>query len=257
MISVCLATYNGEKFIKEQLNSILSQISKNDEIIISDDGSIDDTLNIISSLCDDRIKIYLNDRINQKLASINLITSNFENALRHAKGDIIFLADQDDVWLNNKVECCMKYLQEYDYVVSDCLITDQHLNVKQTSRFYKGSGFTKNRWKALIAPTPYQGSCAAFNRKVLDIALPFPRRLQSHDRWIGYVSSFFFNYKIIDDSLIYYRRHNLNSSSFDEKSKNTLKSKIIARLYYIIHLIYLLLRVKYKKFKTLIFSKTN
>jgi glycosyltransferase involved in cell wall biosynthesis len=236
MISVCLATFNGEKYIKEQLNSILSQIGKDDEIIISDDGSTDNTLNVISAFRDDRIKVYFNSKSAKKLCSINLITSNFENALTHAKGDLIFLADQDDVWLDNKVECCVKYLQEYDYVVSDCLITDQYLNVIQTSRFYKGSGFTKNRWKALFAPTPYQGSCAAFHKNVLMKSLPFPDKIQSHDRWIGYVASFFFSYKILPESLILYRRHEQNSSTATEKSRNNAFYKVTTRFRYIYEL---------------------
>ena len=95
-ISVCLATYNGEKYIKEQLDSILPQLSANDEIIISDDNSTDDTINIIRSLNDERIKIYVN--------KTKGIVKNFENALNNASGDIIFLSDQDDVWKNDKVK---------------------------------------------------------------------------------------------------------------------------------------------------------
>lgn len=237
MISVCIATYNGEKYIREQLNSILSQIGKNDEIVISDDGSTDNTLGIIAALSDDRIKIFYNTKSAKKVRSINLITSNFENALNHIKGDIIFLADQDDVWLDNKVECSLKYLQKYDYIVSDCLVTDQDLNIVQTSRFYKGSGFTKNRWKALIAPTPYQGSCAAFHQNVLKKALPFPDKIQSHDRWIGYVASFFFSYKILPEALILYRRHGANISTSTEKSTNGVFYKIKTRCYFIYELI--------------------
>ena len=237
MISVCIATYNGEKYIKEQLESILLQIEQNDEVIISDDGSTDNTLSIISALCDDRIQVYSNDKSEKNWRSINSITSNFENALNHANGDTIFLADQDDVWLENKVTCSLKYLHDKDYIVSDCLVTDQNLNVIHTSRFYEGSGFTKNRWKALFAPTPYQGSCAAFHRNVLKKALPFPKKIQSHDRWIGYVASFFFTYKIIPEALILYRRHGANLSTATERSTNGLLYKISTRIRYIYELI--------------------
>lgn len=255
MVSICIAVFNGEKYIKEQLASIICQINSNDEIIVSDNYSTDNTINIINEFNDPRIKIFYCPKSNN-IPIINQITLNFENALKYAKGDIIFLSDQDDVWLPNKVELTLTALQKYDYVVSDCYITDSNLIVKSSSRFINSS-IKKNKFLALFFPTPYQGSCAAFNRKILDMALPFPKCLQSHDRWIGYVSSFFFNYKILDDSLIYYRRHNLNSSSFDEISKNTLKYKIFTRLYYITNLIYLFIIIKYKKFKTLIISKTN
>ena len=97
MISVCIATYNGEKYIKQQLLSILKQIKVNDEIIISDDHSTDKTFNIIKSFNDTRIKFFLNNKGKG-------YTRNFENALEKAHGDIIFLSDQDDIWIDNKVE---------------------------------------------------------------------------------------------------------------------------------------------------------
>ena len=90
MISVCMATYNGEKYIQEQIDSILCQLSKDDELVISDDHSTDATCDIIKSYNDRRIKLFLNELAKG-------VTHNFENALLHSKGDIIFLADQDDV----------------------------------------------------------------------------------------------------------------------------------------------------------------
>ncbi|MEK5777350.1 glycosyltransferase, partial [Acinetobacter nosocomialis] len=101
MISVCLATYNGEKYIVEQLTSILSQLSPTDEVIISDDHSTDETLLLIKSLNDPRIKIITNELGKG-------YTKNFENAINHSSGDYIFLSDQDDVWVENKVELMMK-----------------------------------------------------------------------------------------------------------------------------------------------------
>ena len=103
MISVCIATYNGEKYIKEQLDSIIPQLGHEDEIVISDDGSSDSTLDIINSINDERIRI----TVNQGKHGVN---SNFNNALLHAKGDFIFLADQDDIWLSGKVAECLKAL---------------------------------------------------------------------------------------------------------------------------------------------------
>ena len=121
MISVCIATYNGEKFIKEQIDSILRQLSLDDEIIVSDDGSTDDTISIIISIDDKRIRIIEGPRKHSP-------TLNFECAMKEAKGDYIFLADQDDVWKPNKVEVCFKWLQNYDCVVSDAEVTDSNLN---------------------------------------------------------------------------------------------------------------------------------
>lgn len=107
MISVCIATYQGEKYIREQLASILCQLDDADEIIVSDDGSTDRTLDIIRQMADHRIKIVEGPHRHSP-------TLNFERALQEARGDYIFLADQDDVWKPDKVQVCMKWLQEYD-----------------------------------------------------------------------------------------------------------------------------------------------
>ena len=103
MISVCMATYNGEKYIRQQICSIISQIGEGDEVIISDDGSTDSTLDTIRSMADSRIRIV-------KGPCRRSPTLNFENALSHAQGDYIFLADQDDVWLPGKVSACVQWL---------------------------------------------------------------------------------------------------------------------------------------------------
>ncbi|MDE5758415.1 MAG: glycosyltransferase, partial [Allobaculum sp.] len=92
MISVCIATYNGERYIETQIRSILDQLNEDDEIIISDDSSTDRTLDIIRSLNDSRIKLFAGNKFHSR-------TFNFENALKQATGDFIFLSDQDDIWL--------------------------------------------------------------------------------------------------------------------------------------------------------------
>jgi hypothetical protein len=107
MISVCIATYNGEKYIKEQILSILAQLSTKDEIIISDDGSTDHTITKILEISSPIIKIVYNQNEHG-------YTANFENALKNAKGNFIFLSDQDDIWEPNKVACCMEHFKKYD-----------------------------------------------------------------------------------------------------------------------------------------------
>lgn len=107
MISVCMATYNGGRFIKEQIDSILPQLSQYDELIVSDDGSTDRTLEIIASYKDERIKVFHHQKTGNKYyptLKVCYSTNNFENALKQAKGDYIFLCDQDDIWEKNKVE---------------------------------------------------------------------------------------------------------------------------------------------------------
>ena len=104
MNSVCVATYNGEKYIEQQLRSILEQIAPTDEVIVSDDSSIDNTIKIVDSIGDKRIRI--------RHSKAHYFKDNFIEALREAKGDVIFLSDQDDVWLPGKYERCLKELEE-------------------------------------------------------------------------------------------------------------------------------------------------
>ena len=107
-ISVAMAVFNGEKYIKEQILSILKQLNKYDELVISYDKSSDNTYRIISELAirDNRIKIFSGSSCG--------IIKNFENALRHCKNDYIFLSDQDDIWLDNKVSYVINELKKSD-----------------------------------------------------------------------------------------------------------------------------------------------
>lgn len=221
MISVCIATFNGEKYIYEQLKSILPQLEATDEIIISDDGSHDCTIQIIESFQDSRI-ILVNNKFNKG------IVNNIQNALSRAKGDLIFLSDQDDVWLKDKVKVCMQALVDSDLVISDCYITDNNLNVLYNS-FFLHNKSVKNKYKALIR-NPYLGCCMVFKRSVLDDALPFPKKIPMHDIWIGNVAAFKHKVKFIDNKLIFYRRHGDNASTTSEPSKANFLLQIRYRL---------------------------
>lgn len=216
-ISVCIASYNGESYIKAQLESILVQLSQHDEIIISDDGSTDSTLNVIKSIKDDRIKIVQNTQRHG-------ILQNIENALRFATGDIIYLSDQDDVWLNGKVNKMTELLVTYDLVVCNSKVTDENLAIINESFFNlqkSGRGLTKN-----IIRNTYVGCCMAFNRNVLKAALPFPANLPMHDSWIGLVAELVGKVKFLNEPLILYRRHAKNASATAEKSKSSVRIKI-------------------------------
>lgn len=165
MITVCIATFNGEKYIREQLNSILFQLSLQDEVIVSDDGSTDNTISIIKSFNDNRIKII--DGVHRHSPTLN-----FENALKEAKGDYIFLADQDDVWKDDKVKICLKWLQHYDCIISDAEVTDENLNITSPS-LYQLMNIKSGRVYNILYKNGYTGCCMAFTRRVKDAALPF------------------------------------------------------------------------------------
>lgn len=229
-VSVCMATYNGDKFIEEQVASILTQINRDDELIISDDSSSDRTVEIIKLFKDSRIRLVVNPFPRSA-------TRNFENSLRHASGDIIFLADQDDVWYPDKVSVMTHYLQKYDLVVSDCNFIDSESRIIGESFFAayaSNKGVIKNFYK-----NSFLGNCMAFNRCVLERVLPFPEEIHQatqfkiyQDVWIGLLANILFKVKFIPQILSGFRRHSQNASPTElhTPSPQSLGSKFKGRL---------------------------
>ena len=224
MVSVCIASYNGAKYIKEQILSILAQLSESDEIILSDDGSKDNTLTIIQSINDSRIKIFLNNKPHG-------VVSNFENALQHAKGDYIFLSDQDDIWAPNKVKLCLERLQNSDLVVHNALLINaqgEKSNIDFFSIRKSKSGYWKNLYK-----NSFIGCCMAFKSSLLNSILPFPKHILWHDMWIGLMAEKKGKTIFIPEILLYYRRHGNNASSTSEKSSFTRLQQLTYRLQFL------------------------
>jgi len=214
-----MATYNGAEFIGQQLRSILDQLGEADEVVISDDSSTDATVRMVEELARADARILLLKE--QKFKNIAL---NFENALRHARGRYIFLADQDDIWLPSRVSTTLPLLKEHDLVVCDCTVVDRHLNVLQESFFKSidaGPGFLRN----LFRVSSYIGCCMAFRRELLTLALPFPKNLPIHDFWIAMLAELRFRIKFLAEPLVLYRRHGTNASATTTKSTNSLLVK--------------------------------
>lgn len=230
MISVCVATFNGEKYIQEQIQSVLPQLSEQDEIIISDDHSSDCTIKVIDDIGDSRIKVFMNQYEKGYV-------SNFQNALRHAAGEYIFLCDQDDIWLDNKVRHCMDLLQHYDFVVSDAII------INKDKEIISQSFYTERRiFSSLIGNIlkfSFLGCCMAFKKDILQKALPFPvqHKYCTHDNWLFLVAKMFYKVKITPEKLILYRRHTSNASNGGFNSQTSLSFKITYRFYLIFHLL--------------------
>jgi glycosyltransferase involved in cell wall biosynthesis len=181
-----MATRNGEKFIKEQLASILSQLGPGDEVVISDDSSTDATVAIINSFADPRIRLLENNTFYNPIF-------NAENSLRQAKGEIIVLADQDDVWLDGKLRLVRERLGRaagrVRLLMMDGEIIDEHGAVLAGSIFDSigvRGGVLRN-----IYDNKYVGCCLAFTRELLEIAFPFPRRIPMHDMWLGILAELF------------------------------------------------------------------
>lgn len=217
MISVCIAVHNGSLYIIEQIGSILHQLKDNDEIIISDDGSTDETLKLIRSINDTRIKIVSFtqhiDFKSKKLASYYYASANFINALRYAKGDYIFLSDQDDRWHCNKVSECIKAFDQYDIISHNFALMNSSGHIEDTKYLKKIPNNNIGVLKATYQ-LPFRGCCLAFKKPVLDHVWPMPQDVFLHDCYIGlHAVCHGFRFGFIDQSLIDYRRHSTNVSS--------------------------------------------
>ena len=178
MISVCMAAYNGEKYIYQQIDSILCQLDKDDELIISDDGSTDNTINIINSFNDPRIRLIDGPQKG--------CVANFENAIKHAGGDIILLSDQDDVWKRDKIDAIRVCFNEKPSTVLICHnydLIDGNGNVLKTD---VKKNVTTSFLYNLFKPVLFTGHCMAFRKMCSNWFLPIPHnKYVFHDNWIG------------------------------------------------------------------------
>ncbi len=210
MISVCLTTFNGEKYLEKQLSSILTQLGKDDEVVVSDDGSTDSTLSIIDGLNDTRIKVLHHEQLDcdSKYYRINrIVAANFENALTHCKGDYIFLSDQDDIWRPDKVRVMVDFLSQHKNAL--CLSARTEIDADDNVVLPL---VTLNNYNFCIglATANYLGSSMACDREFLNQALPFPKDTVSHDAWMTLLAKWQKRLFVLDEPLHLYRRHDHN-----------------------------------------------
>ena len=227
MISVCMAVKNGARFLSSQLDSILPQLTAEDEIIISDDHSTDTTYAVLNLYSDPRIRLIKNAKSG--------LVSNFENSLLASRGEIIFLADQDDIWMPDKIAQTLPFFKQYDLVVSDCKIVNDKLEILHDSFFdfnSSGKGLIRN-----LFYNSYMGCCMAFKKSLLKKALPFPSKLITHDQWLGLIAELYGKVIFNREKLILHRRHDKNASSTFYKSKFNVFDKFSHRLHLALNLI--------------------
>lgn len=220
-VSVCMATYNGARFVADQLRSILCQLQDDDEIVVSDDGSRDETLGIIRAFADPRIRIL--ERAGGPLGPV----ANFGHALAHVRHDIVFLADQDDLWREHKVSTMVRLLQDCDLAVSDCTLVDEN-GVLVAPSFFEQHGSRPGFWSNL-AMNSYLGCCMAFRRSLLEKALPVPANVPMHDIWLGMLAEWYGHPYFHPEQLVAYRRHGASASTTSARSANSLWQKITLR----------------------------
>ncbi len=233
-ISICMATYNGERYVEAQMRSILGQLPADSEVVVVDDASRDETVAIVDSFDDERIRIIRSPGNCGTVAS-------FERALMEARGDIIFLCDQDDLWKPDKVSHVMQAFSDpaVTLVLSDAKIIDAEGKDIEQSYFQTRGGFVQGVAQNILH-NHYIGCTMAFRRQILAYCLPFPKKLPMHDSWIGIANDLFGKTVYIDEPLVGYRRHGQNVSR-----KGNLPQQLRWRLNLLVNIIRLRLRTKW------------
>jgi glycosyltransferase involved in cell wall biosynthesis len=237
-ISVCLAAYNGEKYIEEQIFSIIKQLEVGDELIVVDDCSVDNTNSILNSICDSRLHIFRND--------VNIgINKSFEKAIQLSSNKYIYLADQDDIWLDYRALDMKLALYKSDkYLVSSNAeyIDAVGMGIIFKSRSLKisdSSKYIKNLFSILSGTAPYYGCAMAFDRSMMSVIMPFPEYIESHDLWIAIAGNLMHSNIHIENITLRRRIHGENASVL----RRRIYKKIYSRFIFIVSMIHLFLRI--------------
>ena len=189
-VSVCVATYNGSRFVRHQLQSILDELHADDEVVVVDDASTDDTADIVASFDDTRIRLIRAPRNRGYVRT-------FEAALSAARGDVIFLSDQDDEWVAGRRALLVAALRDRAIAAGDLVLLPDGapLTSPLTGRPWRlkplpSGGSVGNELRLLAGNAPYYGCAMAFRADAAPLLLPFPEFLvESHDLWMATVGN--------------------------------------------------------------------
>lgn len=225
-IDILMATYNGEKYLVEQLDSIINQTYRNWNLLIRDDNSTDKTLEIIQNYHkkDKRIKILKDNKGNLG------IVRNFEELLKSSESEFIMFSDQDDIWVENKLDMYLKMIEKIKnkgfMIHSDAILFD-----KNKSNILKETFISKkaiNRGLENVFFNYFvQGATILISKEIKNFILPFPKEVYLHDRYIHLISELFFERIFVNKALIYYRQHGDNQIG----AKNTIRELLSKRYF--------------------------
>jgi glycosyltransferase involved in cell wall biosynthesis len=202
-----MAVYNGAAFVVPQIDSILRQLRSGDELIVVDDASHDRSQALLRGIGDPRLHVHCNE------ANTGVLRA-FEKALRLARGEIVFLSDQDDVWLEGKIDKMLAVYQarpEVTMVLSDARLIDEAGRVISESYFSLRGRFAAGLVRNFVK-NKYLGCTLSFRRSMLKRFLPIPEDVPMHDIWFGALNEIYGRTHFIDEPLVAYRRHPRNAS---------------------------------------------
>ncbi|WP_304544128.1 glycosyltransferase family 2 protein [Sulfurimonas microaerophilic] len=227
LVSVAIATYNGEKYLRKQLDSIYNQTYQNIEVIVCDDCSDDNTINILEEYSKKYNLIYY-------LNEYNLgYVKNFEKAISLCNGDYIALSDQDDIWLPQKLEVLVEEIDKNSVIHSDAFLIDNRDRTISDSwtKFYKKNTNTE-MIKCIFGENDITGCTCMITKEFVSKIIPFPKEFKYHDMWIAMVGINNGGIKYIDKPLIMYRLHENNVIGANTKEKKRLNS-VVRKEYYL------------------------
>lgn len=207
-ISIALATYNGAKYLDQQLSSFVEQNRLPDELVVSDDASTDATLSVLRSFAE---RAPFPVRIHRNTSNLGY-AQNFGVALSLCTGDLVFLSDQDDYWFPTKIAVVADVAQvdaRSQVFINDAEVTDESLRPTGLTKLHHHIRATGIPERSFV-----QGSCAAVRRDFLRHLLPIPSEYWAHDSWIVGVAQSIGRKRLIPQALQYYRRHSSNTSHF-------------------------------------------
>lgn len=208
-VDILMATYNGEEFIADQIQSIFDQTYDNFRLLIADDNSTDNTRDILLKYA------HLDKRIELVFNNLNLgVIKNFEKLLSLSDADYFMLSDQDDFWHVDKIEKSIGTIMFSDalLVYSDLTVVDRKLN-KIHESFWRYEGIMpikENDWKLMLSQNVVTGCTIIAKKKLVKLALPFPNNLPMHDWYLAIIAAVNGKIDFVDESLIKYRQHENN-----------------------------------------------
>ena len=225
-IDILMATYNGQKYLVEQLDSIINQTYHNWNLLIRDDNSTDKTLEIIQNYHkkDKRIKILKDNKGNLG------IVRNFEELLKSSESEFIMFSDQDDIWVENKLDMYLKMIEKIKnkgfMIHSDAILFDKNKSNILKDTFISKKAINKGLENVFFNYF-VQGATILISKEIKNFILPFPKEVYLHDRYIHLISELFFERIFVNKALIYYRQHGDNQIG----AKNTIRELLSKRYF--------------------------
>jgi glycosyltransferase involved in cell wall biosynthesis len=235
--SICMATYNGERYLADQVNSILSQMGEKDELVVVDDASNDGTVGYFKRIGDPRIRVFLNE------SNIGHVQS-FARAIGLARGTYILMADQDDIWIEGRLAALRQALDAGPALVSsnsEFMDGEDHpiLQLHPDLLAEDSARYAVNIARIFTGNAHYDGCTMGMTQELRDAVLPIPGYVESHDLWIAMTANLARSNAHLGRRTLRRRVHGSNASVI----RRSLKRKLWSRAIFFLSLFHIVLRL--------------